>query len=177
MISFFSEITWNADTSFVLSFICFSTVWCENGLFSLIATHSKPVSVFVIGTIGDTTTQLSPIWGNNSEQIESIFSYGIDNTRAFACLATVALSVPGATVLTLASGAIFGLVKGTLIVSFASTFGATLAFLISRFLLKDFFYKKFPQKAQQISSGFKKDGLYYLLILRLTPSNALTTPS
>jgi len=52
------------------------------------------VSVFVIGTIGDTTTQLSLISGNNSEQIASIFSYGIDKTRISDSLATVVLSVP-----------------------------------------------------------------------------------
>ncbi len=81
-----------------------------------------------------------------------------------------ALSIPGAAILTLAAGAIFGLTYGTLIVSFASTIGATLAFLASRFLLKEFFEKKFSDKLTSINDGIKKDGALYLFTLRLIPA-------
>lgn len=80
-----------------------------------------------------------------------------------------ALSVPGAAVLTLAGGAVFGLVKGTLIVSFASTIGATLAFLGSRFLFHDFVQGKFGDKLGRINEGVRKEGATYLFTLRLVP--------
>ena len=82
---------------------------------------------------------------------------------------TTALSIPGATVLTLAAGFIFGVVHGTIIVSFASTIGATLAFLVSRFLLRDFVYDKFKDRFEKINKGVEKDGAFYLFSLRLIP--------
>ncbi len=82
---------------------------------------------------------------------------------------STALSLPGATVLTLAAGALFGLVTGTLIVSFASTIGATLAFLSSRFLLRSYVEKKFKKYIDPINQGIKKDGGFYLFTLRLIP--------
>ena len=81
-----------------------------------------------------------------------------------------ALSIPGAAVLTLAAGAIFGVAYGTLIVSFASTLGATLAFLASRFLFKDFFEQKFSERFATINQGIQKDGAVYLFTLRLIPA-------
>ncbi|MBF0352049.1 MAG: FAD-dependent oxidoreductase [SAR324 cluster bacterium] len=81
-----------------------------------------------------------------------------------------ALSVPGATVLTLASGAVFGLIKGTIIVSFASTLGATLAFLISRFLLRDFVQQRFVSQARAINDAITREGAFYLFTLRLVPA-------
>ena len=66
----------------------------ENGLLSLIETHSKPTSVFVIGTIGDTTTQVSFISDKIPEHTESIFSYGIDKIRTSLSFATETLSFP-----------------------------------------------------------------------------------
>lgn len=80
------------------------------------------------------------------------------------------LSIPGAAVLTLAAGAIFGLLKGTLIVSFASTLGASFAFLGARFVLRDFFEKKFSQRLLSINQGIQKEGLIYLFTLRLVPA-------
>lgn len=82
---------------------------------------------------------------------------------------STALSLPGATVLTLAAGALFGLVTGTLIVSFASTIGATLAFLSSRFLLRGYVEKKFKKYIDPINQGIEKDGAFYLFTLRLIP--------
>ena len=81
-----------------------------------------------------------------------------------------ALSLPGAAIMTLAAGAIFGLVTGTLIVSFASSIGATLAFLVSRFLLHDSVQAKFGDKLKAINDGIAKDGPFYLFTLRLVPA-------
>ena len=83
---------------------------------------------------------------------------------------TTALSLPGATVLTLAGGAIFGLVKGFIVVSFASTIGATLAFLLSRYLFKDYVQKKFGDKLSKFNEGIEKEGAFYLFTLRLVPA-------
>ena len=80
-----------------------------------------------------------------------------------------AISLPGATVMTLAGGALFGLGAGTLIVSFASSIGATLAFLASRFLLRDSIQRKFGEKLVAINQGVQKDGAFYLFTLRLVP--------
>jgi uncharacterized membrane protein YdjX (TVP38/TMEM64 family) len=80
-----------------------------------------------------------------------------------------ALSFPGAVLLTLAGGAIFGLLWGTVIVSFASTIGATLAFLMSRFLLRDWVSQRFGQRLAAIDEGVKREGAFYLFTLRLVP--------
>ncbi len=80
-----------------------------------------------------------------------------------------ALSLPGAAVMTLAGGAIFGLLAGTVVVSFASSIGATLAFLAARFLLRDFVQTRFKDKLQAINKGIEKDGMFYLFTLRLVP--------
>jgi pyruvate/2-oxoglutarate dehydrogenase complex dihydrolipoamide dehydrogenase (E3) component/uncharacterized membrane protein YdjX (TVP38/TMEM64 family) len=79
------------------------------------------------------------------------------------------LSLPGATVMTLAGGALFGLWTALIVVSFASSIGATLAFLVSRFLLRDWVQKKFGDKLQAINAGIEKEGEFYLFSLRLVP--------
>jgi pyruvate/2-oxoglutarate dehydrogenase complex dihydrolipoamide dehydrogenase (E3) component/uncharacterized membrane protein YdjX (TVP38/TMEM64 family) len=80
-----------------------------------------------------------------------------------------ALSIPGAVVITLAGGAIFGLWQGLFIVSFASTVGATLAFLASRFLLRDWVEARFGQRLADINAGVNREGGFYLFTLRLIP--------
>jgi len=80
-----------------------------------------------------------------------------------------ALSLPGAAIMTLAIGAIFGFLTGTILVSFASTIGATLAFVIARFLLRDTVQAKFGDKLKAINEGVEKDGAFYLFGLRLVP--------
>ena len=80
-----------------------------------------------------------------------------------------ALSLPGATILTLAGGAVFGLVVGTFVVSFASSVGATLAFLASRYVLRDAVRRRFGTRLAAVDAGLAKDGAYYLLTLRLVP--------
>ena len=84
-------------------------------------------------------------------------------------VAVTGLSLPGAAVLTLAGGAIFGLWWGLLIVSFASTLGATIAFLVSRLLLRDWVQSKFGQNLRAINQGVEKEGAFYLFTLRLVP--------
>jgi pyruvate/2-oxoglutarate dehydrogenase complex dihydrolipoamide dehydrogenase (E3) component/uncharacterized membrane protein YdjX (TVP38/TMEM64 family) len=80
-----------------------------------------------------------------------------------------ALSIPGAVLLTLAGGAVFGLFWGTVIISFASTIGATLAFLMSRFLLRDWVTRRFGQRLAAIDQGVRREGALYLFTLRLVP--------
>ncbi len=84
-------------------------------------------------------------------------------------IASTSLSLPGATVLTLAAGAIFGLGLGTVLVSISSTIGATLAFLASRFLLRNFVQSKFKDKLERVNQGIEKEGAFYLFTLRLVP--------
>ena len=80
-----------------------------------------------------------------------------------------ALSLPGALVLTLAGGAVFGIVEGFLLVSFASTLGATLAFLAARYVLRDWVQLRFGEKLKPINDGIQREGAFYLFTLRLVP--------
>ncbi|MFA6161990.1 MAG: FAD-dependent oxidoreductase [Methylobacter sp.] len=88
---------------------------------------------------------------------------------ALIYIGVTGLSLPGATILTLAGGAVFGLLWGTLIVSFASTIGATMAFLAARFLFRDAVKSRFGDRLQAIDKGVAKDGALYLFTLRLVP--------
>ncbi len=81
--------------------------------------------------------------------------------------AVTGLSLPGAALMTVVAGAIFGLVEGTIIVSFASAIGATLAFLVSRFLLRDWVQNKYGDRLKTVNAGIEKDGALYLFTLRL----------
>ena len=85
-------------------------------------------------------------------------------------VAVTALSLPGAAILTLAAGALFGLVTGTLLASFASSIGATLAFLASRHLFRDAVRARFGQKLRTFDENIDKDGAFYLFTLRLVPA-------
>ncbi|MEO9654068.1 FAD-dependent oxidoreductase [Marinomonas sp.] len=84
-------------------------------------------------------------------------------------VAVTALSLPGAVIMTLAAGALFGLFWGTVIVSFASSIGATLAFLASRYLLQDTVQKRFGDRLKAFNEGVEKEGAFYLFTLRLVP--------
>ncbi len=79
------------------------------------------------------------------------------------------LSLPGAAVMTIGAGALFGLLWGSIIASFASSIGATLAFLLSRYLLRDVVQNRFDKQLTAINAGMAKDGLLYLFALRLVP--------
>lgn len=86
-----------------------------------------------------------------------------------AYVAVTALSLPVATLLTLAAGAVFGLLEGTVLVSFASSIGATLAFLASRFVLRDSVQQRFGKRLSTINEGMQREGALYLFTLRLVP--------
>lgn len=93
----------------------------------------------------------------------TILIYGL----IYICI--TGLSLPGATILTLAGGALFGLLWGAIIVSFASSIGATLAFLAARFLFRDSVERRFTDSLKMVNDGIAKDGPYYLFTLRLVP--------
>ena len=84
-------------------------------------------------------------------------------------VAVVTLSIPGAAILTLLGGALFGLWQGVLLVSFASTLGATLAMLMSRYLLRDWVQQRFNEQMKTVNHGMDRDGAGYLFALRLMP--------
>jgi len=84
-------------------------------------------------------------------------------------VAVTALSLPGAVILTLAGGALFGLWTGLVVVSFASTAGATLAFLAARYLLRDGVTRRFGVRLDEVHRGIDRNGAFYLFTLRLVP--------
>lgn len=84
-------------------------------------------------------------------------------------LAVTTFSLPGAAILTIASGAFFGLFIGTILASFASTIGATLSCIVSRYLIREWVQKKFHKKLKTINAGIVKEGSFYLFSMRLIP--------
>ncbi len=85
-------------------------------------------------------------------------------------IVVTALSLPIATILTLLGGALFGLSFGLLVISFASTMGATLAFLMARFLLRDYIQKNYREPLAKINAGIAQEGAFYLFALRMVPA-------
>ncbi len=85
-------------------------------------------------------------------------------------IAVTGLSLPGAAVLTLAGGTLFGLVKGTIAVSFASTIGATCAMLVARTLMRDYVQERFHKQVQVINQKIEQEGAFYLFTMRLVPA-------
>ncbi len=79
------------------------------------------------------------------------------------------LSLPGATILTVAAGTFFGVIEGTIVVSFASTLGATIAMLVARTLLRNYVQQKFKDQIKTINEKIEKEGAFYLFALRLVP--------
>ena len=109
-------------------------------------------------------------------QGEAIVAFTNDNAWAAAAIFFVAyvaitgLSLPGAALMTLIAGALFGLATGLVIVSFASSIGATLAFAIARYLFRDAVRRRFERALVAIDRGIEKDGAFYLFALRLVPA-------
>lgn len=100
--------------------------------------------------------------------------YAVHPVRTIAAymgiyILVTALSLPGAVVMTLAGGALFGLGVGFVAISFASSIGATLAFLASRFILRDFVQSRFGDRLRVINEGVAREGAFYLFSLRLVP--------
>ena len=105
-------------------------------------------------------------------ELQSLINNNVFVSAAIYFLAYVAatsVSLPGALILTLAGGALFGLVQGTILISFASTIGALLAFLVVRYFLHDFVQNKFSERLKFINDKVKQEGAYYLLFVRLVP--------
>ena len=109
-------------------------------------------------------------------QGEAIVAFKNNNTVTaialffVAYVAVTGLSLPGAALMTLIAGALFGLVTGVIVVSFASSIGATLAFAIARFLFRDAVRRRFERALAAIDKGIEKDGAFYLFALRLVPA-------
>lgn len=87
-----------------------------------------------------------------------------------AYVAITGLSLPGAAIMTLAGGAVFGLLWGTVVVSFASTLGATVAFVVSRYILRDGIQRRYGDRLKTINAGVERDGGFYLFTMRLVPA-------
>ncbi|MEJ2696489.1 MAG: TVP38/TMEM64 family protein [Candidatus Sulfobium sp.] len=86
-----------------------------------------------------------------------------------AYILVTSLSLPGAAALTIAGGALFGLWTGTIVVSFASSIGATLACFAARFVLRDWVQSRFGEKLKRVNEGIEREGAFYLFTLRLVP--------
>ena len=87
-----------------------------------------------------------------------------------AYVAITGLSLPGAAIMTLAGGAVFGLLWGTVLVSLASTLGATVAFIVSRYILREGIQRRYGDRLKAINAGIERDGAFYLFTLRLVPA-------
>lgn len=116
-------------------------------------------------TLGGLKASLDPIraWQTTAPLLFGVAFFAI-------YVVVTALSLPGAVIMTLAGGALLGLWWGTLVVSFASSVGATLAFLVSRYLLRDAVQNRFGDRLKAINDGIARDGPFYLFTLRLVPA-------
>lgn len=136
----------------------------------LVAALVSAALVFYVFDLGQYLT-LASLKANR----QTLFDYYEANAATMALgyigvyIVVVALSLPGATIMTLCGGAIFGAVKATLFINIGATVGATLAFLAARFILRDWVEEKFGGKLQKFNQGFSKNALNYILFLRLVP--------
>ncbi|MFA6149408.1 MAG: TVP38/TMEM64 family protein [bacterium] len=115
---------------------------------------------------------LESLKANQAILAELRLAHAVPFAAAFVLLYILqtAFSLPGAAILSLAAGAVFGVLQGTVFVVTGATIGAVLAFLVSRTLLRDWVVKKFGGRMEGIDRGLRKDGLSYLLFLRLVPA-------
>lgn len=104
------------------------------------------------------------------EELRAAHAFPFSAAFVLVYVAQTAFSLPGAAILSLAAGAIFGVVQGTLLVVSGATVGAVLAFLASRTLLREWVVKKFGGRMEGIDRGLRESGLSYLLFLRLVPA-------
>ncbi|MGM0429522.1 MAG: FAD-dependent oxidoreductase [Pseudomonadota bacterium] len=131
------------------------------------------IALFVSAFAFDLTQYLSlDVLKEKQQQLNQLFAdypFTVFAIYFVIYVVTTALSLPGATILTLGAGAIFGLGWGLLLASFAASFGAFLAFLSARFILHDWVQEKFGDRLTAINRGMERDGAFYLLSLRLVP--------
>lgn len=125
---------------------------------------------FYLSGLGDALS-LATLKAHQSALQEYVTNNPLTATALFAAayIATTALSLPVAALLTLLAGALFGVVWGTLIASFASTAGATLAMLAARYLFGNSLQSRYGPQLARINAGFQKEGAFYLFALRLVP--------
>ena len=143
----------------------------NRGRILLLVVFAAAIASFFVFDLGQYLT-LANLKARQAELAAFVDERPLAAVAAFFLLyvAVTALSLPGAAIMTLAAGAIFGLWQGSLIVSFASTIGASLAFLSSRYLLRDWVKARFGDRVAAIDRGIAKDGAFYLLTLRLIPA-------
>jgi pyruvate/2-oxoglutarate dehydrogenase complex dihydrolipoamide dehydrogenase (E3) component/uncharacterized membrane protein YdjX (TVP38/TMEM64 family) len=143
----------------------------NQGRIVLLLVIALAIAAFFVFDLGQYLT-LANLKARQAELAAFVDARPLAAIAAFFLLyvAVTALSLPGAAIMTLAAGAIFGLWRGTLIVSFASTAGASLAFLSSRYLLRDWVKARFGARIAAIDRGIARDGPFYLLTLRLIPA-------
>ncbi len=143
----------------------------KHGRILLLAALAAAVAAYFIFDLGSHLT-LDNLKARQSELQALVEQRPLQVIGGFFLLyvAVTALSLPGAAIMTIAAGALFGLWRGTLIVSFASAIGASLAFLSSRYLLRDWVKSRFGRRVEAIDRGIRKDGAFYLLSLRLIPA-------
>ncbi|RUO67135.1 FAD-dependent oxidoreductase [Idiomarina ramblicola] len=131
------------------------------------------ITLFVSAFAFDLTQYLSlDVLKEKQQQLNQLFvdyPFTVFAIYFVIYVVTTALSLPGATILTLGAGAIFGLGWGLLLASFAASFGAFLAFLSARFILHDWVQERFGDRLTAINRGMERDGAFYLLSLRLVP--------
>jgi dihydrolipoamide dehydrogenase len=131
------------------------------------------VALFISAFAFDLTQYLSlDVLKEKQQQLNQLFAdypFTVFAVYFVIYVVTTALSLPGATILTLGAGAIFGLGWGLLLASFAASLGAFLAFLSARFILHDWVQEKFGDRLTAINRGMERDGAFYLLSLRLVP--------
>ncbi len=136
----------------------------------LLSVVAVAVAGFFAAGLGDYLT-LDALQAGRSTAVEFVERHAVLASVGFFLMyvAVTALSLPGAAVMTLAAGAIFGVAWGLLLVSFASSIGATLAFLLSRTLLRDWVQNRFGDRLAAINAGLARDGEFYLFGLRMVP--------
>lgn len=116
---------------------------------------------FTLAYLKDSQTRFQEMYAENQAAVIAAYM-GI-------YIVVTSLSLPGAAVMTLAGGALFGFVAGTIIVSFASTIGATIACFVARFLLRDWVQGRFGDRVRRVNEGVEREGAFYLFTLRLIP--------
>jgi uncharacterized membrane protein YdjX (TVP38/TMEM64 family) len=141
-----------------------------NKKLAIIAVVLVAVVAFFVSGVGDFLT-LSYLKAAHEEAVAYVAANPIVSSLGFFAMYVVvtALSLPGAAIMTLAAGAIFGLLWGLVIVSFASTIGATLAMLISRILLGEWVQTRFVAQLKSVNEGLQRDGAFYLFSIRMVP--------
>ena len=130
-------------------------------LLSIILSFTELKTLFTLESIQENHRNIRNFYLNNMLLVTFLFS--------LIYIISAALALPFALMLTILSGAIFGLILGTIIASFSSTIGATICFLISRYIAKDFIQNKYKKQLLKFNEGFKKEGVFYLFAIRLTP--------